>query len=234
VMLANNEIGTINPVSEIADVCHERGIVLHCDAVQAAGRIPIDLAVLKADLLSLSAHKLYGPKGVGALIVRRRLRRHLDAQIDGGGHEGHLRSGTLPVPLLVGFGEACRIARLELEAESQRIPQLRDRLWDGLNSQLEGLHLNGHLTERLPGNLNVSFDGLDGDVLMNAMTSIAVSSGSACTSSNPEPSHVLRAIGRDDQLTRASLRFGIGRFNSAEEIETAIEFVVATVKRLRG
>ena len=233
VMIANNEIGTVNPVRAIAEICHGRGVVLHCDAVQAAGRIPVGIDDLQADLLSLSGHKLYGPKGIGALIVRRRLRRSLDAQIDGGGHEGHLRSGTLPVPLVVGFGEACRLARAELETDRVRIRELRDRLWQGLASQLDGLHLNGHPTERLPGNLNVSFEGIDGDVLMNAMTKIAVSSGSACTSSNPEPSHVLKAIGRDDRLTRASLRFGIGRFNTEAEIETAIEFVVSTVRRLR-
>lgn len=233
-MFVNNEIGTVNPVQEIAAGCREHGSLLHCDAVQAAGRISIEFESLGADLLTLSAHKIYGPKGVGALIVRRDGKRiPLEPLIDGGGHEGQLRSGTLPVPLIVGFGEACRIAREEGAAESVRIAALRDELWRQLDNGLDGLHLNGHPTERVCGNLNVSFEGVDGDVLMNAMTEIAVSSGSACTSAEPEPSHVLRAIGRSDQLTRASLRFGIGRFNTEEEIAFAAEFVVRTVSELR-
>jgi cysteine desulfurase len=233
-MFVNNEIGTINRIREIAECCGERGSLLHCDAVQAAGRIPIDFTTLGADLLTLSAHKIYGPKGIGALILRRNGDRiPLEALIDGGGHEGQLRSGTLPVPLIVGFGEACRIAREEGTAESTRIATLRDKLWRGLNKELDGLHLNGHPTERVCGNLNVSFEGVDGDVLMNAMTQIAVSSGSACTSADPEPSHVLRAIGRSDQLTRASLRFGIGRFNTDDEIRFAADYVVSTVTTLR-
>lgn len=235
VMLVNNEVGTVNPLAESSTLCHEHGSLLHCDAAQAAGRIPIDPAVLGADLLTLSAHKIYGPKGIGALIVRRDGDRiPLEALIDGGGHEGQLRSGTLPVPLIVGFGEACRIAREEGATESTRIAALRDELWRRLDSELDGLHLNGHPTERVCGNLNVSFEGVDGDVLMNAMTEIAVSSGSACTSADPEPSHVLRAIGRSDQLTRASLRFGIGRFNTEDEIAFAAEYVIGTVQRLRG
>jgi cysteine desulfurase len=233
-MFVNNEIGTVNPIQEIAACCRKHGSLLHCDAVQAAGRIPIEFESLGADLLTLSAHKIYGPKGVGALIVRRdRDRIPLEPLIDGGGHEGQLRSGTLPVPLIVGFGKACRIAREESAAESIRIAALRDELWRQLDNGLDGLHLNGHPTERVCGNLNVSFDGVDGDVLMNAMTEIAVSSGSACTSAEPEPSHVLRAIGRSDQLTRASLRFGIGRFNTEGEIAFAAEFVVRTVSKLR-
>ena len=235
VMLVNNEVGTVNPVAKLAAICHEHGALLHCDAVQAAGRVPIDLSSPGADLLTLSAHKVYGPKGVGALIVRRDGDRiPLEALIDGGGHEGQLRSGTLPVPLIVGFGEACRIAREEGTAESTRIAALRDELWEQLRRDLDGLHLNGHATERVCGNLNVSFEGVDGDVLMNAMTEIAVSSGSACTSADPEPSHVLRAIGRSDQLTRASLRFGIGRFNTEDEIRFAADYVVAAVRRLRA
>ena len=234
IMLANNEIGTTNPVAEIAAICQNRNVPLHCDAVQAAGRLPVDIEELGADLVSLSAHKLYGPKGVGALIVRRGNRRaRPEPLFDGGGHENGLRSGTLPVPLIVGFGQACQIAGELTSEEDARIENLRDWLWTDISSQLDGLHLNGHPTHRLRGNLNISFEGLDGDVLMNSLKEIAVSSGSACTSAEPEPSHVLRAIGRSDELTRASIRFGIGRFNSREEIEFAIDYVVSTVNRLR-
>lgn len=235
IMLANNEIGTLNPTAEIAAVCRSRKVPLHCDAVQAVGRIPVDIAELGADLVSISAHKLYGPKGIGALIVRRgnRLARP-EAQLDGGGHENGLRSGTLPVPLIVGFGCACQLAHESRIEDAARIVSLRDALWVEISTRLAGLHLNGHPTSRLPGNLNVSFEGIDGDVLMNSLTDIAVSSGSACTSADPEPSHVLRAIGRSEQLTRASLRFGIGRFNTREEIDFASEYVVATVNRLRA
>lgn len=234
IMLANNEIGTINPIDEIADVCRSQKIPLHCDATQAVGRIPVDLETLNADLVSISAHKLYGPKGVGALIVRRGNRRaRPEALLDGGGHEQGLRSGTLPVPLIVGFGQACRLA-MEVQADEQsRIEDLRNALWQQISSQLDGIHLNGHPENRLPGNLNVSVEGVDGDALMNSLKKIAVSSGSACTSADPEPSHVLRAIGRSDQLTRASLRFGIGRFNTREEIDFAGDYVVETVRRLR-
>jgi cysteine desulfurase len=234
IMLANNEIGTINPIAEIAAVCRDRNVPLHCDAVQAVGRIPVDVEQLGADLVSISAHKCYGPKGVGALIVKRGNRRaRPEALFDGGGHENGLRSGTLPVPLIVGFGRACGLAHELRSEDAARIESLRDELWTQLSSRLDGLHLNGHPTERLPGNLNVSFEGIDGDVLMNSLKEIAVSSGSACTSADPEPSHVLRAIGRSDELTRASLRFGIGRFNTREEIDFAIDYVVSTVNRLR-
>lgn len=234
-MLVNNEVGTINPDLDIANLCRNNGTVLHCDAVQAAGRIPIDFDSLGADLLTLSAHKIYGPKGIGALIRRRDGERiPIEPQIDGGGHESSLRSGTLPVPLIVGFGEACRIAKEEGEAEATRVAALRDELWNQLSGNLDGLILNGHPTERVAGNLNVSFEGIDGDVLLNAMTEIAVSSGSACTSANPQPSHVLIAMGRSDELTRASLRFGLGRFNTQEEIDFAAGFVIRTVKRLRS
>ncbi|MBC8290405.1 MAG: cysteine desulfurase [Planctomycetes bacterium] len=233
-MLVNNEVGTINPVSDIAELCRKNGSLVHCDAVQAAGRIPINFSSLGADLLTLSAHKIYGPKGIGALIRRRDgARIPLEPLIDGGGHESSLRSGTLPVPLIVGFGEACRISLEEGEAETTGIAALRDELWTRLSSGLDGLHLNGHPTERVAGNLNVCFDGIDGDVLLNAMTEIAVSSGSACTSANPQPSHVLIAMGRSDELTRASLRFGLGRFNTQEEIAFAAEFVVSAVMRIR-
>jgi cysteine desulfurase len=187
------------------------------------------------DLLSLSAHKIYGPKGVGALFVRRGSPRvAIEPLIDGGGHERRLRSGTLPVPLIVGFGEACRLMLEVREAESPRLRELRDRLWNGLRERLDGLHLNGHPTERLPHNLSVSFERVDGEALMTGLQRIAVSSGSACTSADPEPSHVLRAMGRDDQLTRASLRFGLGLSTKAGEIDVAIEEVTAVVRRLRG
>jgi cysteine desulfurase len=235
IMLANNEIGTINPVQEIAAECRRRNVPLHCDAVQAVGRIPVDVDEPGAELISVSAHKFYGPKGVGALIVRRGNRRaRPEALFDGGGHENGLRSGTLPVPLIVGFGRACQLAGESRTEESARIEGLRDTLWARISSQLQGVHLNGHPTERLPGNLNISFEGVDGDVLMNSLKEIAISSGSACTSAEPEPSHVLRAIGRSDQLTRASLRFGIGRFNTREEIGFAGKYVVETVTRLRN
>lgn len=235
IMLANNEIGTLNPIAEIAAVSRRRGVPLHCDAVQGVGRIPVDIEELGADLVSVSAHKLYGPKGIGALIVRRGNRRaRPEAQLDGGGHESGLRSGTLPVPLIVGFGRACQLAHESRVEDAARIESLRDALWEGISTRLDGLHLNGHPTSRLPGNLNVSFEGIDGDVLMNTLTEIAVSSGSACTSADPEPSHVLRAIGRSEPLTRASLRFGIGRFNTQEEINFASKYVVAAVNRLRG
>ena len=235
IMLANNEIGTINPIVEIAELCRSRNVPLHCDAVQALGRLPLDFEELGADLVSLSAHKVYGPKGIGALIVRRGNRRaRPEPLLDGGGHENGLRSGTLPVPLIVGFGAACQIAGDVLQVETDSVSSLRDVLWSRLGSELDGLQVNGHPTRRLPGNLNVSFEGVDGDVLMNSLKEIAVSSGSACTSAEPEPSHVLRAIGRSDQLTRASLRFGIGRVNTLEEIDYAADYVVETVNRLRN
>lgn len=235
VMLANNEIGTINPVADIAEACRDRDVPLHCDAVQAIGRFPVNIEELGADLVSLSAHKLYGPKGVGALIIRRGNRRaRPEPLLDGGGHENGLRSGTLPVPLIVGFGTACQIAGDALQADAVRIRAMRDALWNRISSKVDGLYVNGHPAERLPGNLNISIEGIDGDVLMNSLKEIAVSSGSACTSAAPEPSHVLRAIGRSDQLTRASLRFGIGRFNTREEINFAANYVVETVNRLRN
>jgi len=234
-MLVNNEVGTINPVHELSAICQRNGTLLHCDAVQAAGRIPIDFQQLGVDLLTISAHKMYGPKGVGALIVRRDGDRiPLEPILDGGGHERQYRSGTLPVPLIVGFGEACRIALQEGSADSQRIQILRDQLWSQLENRISGVHRNGHPAARVSGNLNVSFEGIDGDVLMNAMTRVAVSSGSACTSADPQPSHVLQAMGRSDELTRASLRFGLGRFSTEEEIDFAAGYTVETVRRLRA
>lgn len=235
VMLANNEVGTINPIEEIAGLCRARGALLHCDAVQALGKLPVDLQRLGADLVSISAHKLYGPKGIGALCVRSSdppIR--LEPQIEGGGHERRLRSGTLPVPLIVGFGAACRFAAETLPVEAERITLLRDRVWQGLSERLPGLVLNGHATERLPGNLNVSFNGVDGEALMASLKEIAVSSGSACTTADPEPSHVLRAMGVSEALSKASLRFGLGRFTTMEEIDFAVEYVAEAVQRLRG
>jgi cysteine desulfurase len=236
VMLANNEVGTLNPVAEIGALCRERGVVFHCDASQAVGRIPVDLAQLPVDLMSFTAHKLYGPKGVGALYVRRGSPRiPLTPQIDGGGHERGLRSGTLPVPLIVGFAEAMRLAAEELEPESRRLGELRSRLQHALCSQLDGLTIHGPPTDRLPGNLNVGLDGVDGEALMVgvAQRGLAVSSGSACTSADPEPSHVLKAMGVPEGLARASLRFGLGRFNTAHEVDQAAEIVVDAVRQLR-
>lgn len=235
VMYANNEVGTINPLFEIAEICQERNIRLHSDAVQAVGLIPVDLKKQPIDLLSLSAHKIYGPQGIGALIVRRdRGRIPLTPLIEGGGHERHLRSGTLPVALIVGFGEACRIASDQKETDATQLSALRDRLWNGLNSSLDGLQRNGHPTECLPNNLNISIEGVDGDALMAGLTKIAVSSGSACTSADPAPSHVLRAMGISESLTKASLRFGLGRSTTQSEIDIAIEHLTDVVQKLRS
>ena len=235
VMSANNEVGTINPMEEIASLCHDRNIRLHSDAVQATGALDIDLQKLPIDLLSLSAHKIYGPQGIGALIVRRdRGRIPLTPLIDGGGHERHLRSGTLPVALIVGFGEACRIAKEEKSKDLPELRRLRNRLWEGLSSRITNLHRNGDPENCLPHNLNISIEGVDGDALMAGLTRIAVSSGSACTSADPAPSHVLRAMGLSESLTKASLRFGLGRSTTEQEIDLAIEHIVDVVQRLRG
>lgn len=234
VIFANNEVGSIHPLREIGEICRRRNVLFHTDAVQAVGKIPIDLADLSVDLLSVSAHKLYGPKGVGALFVGRDGPRiHLEPLLHGGGHEQRMRSGTLPVPLIVGFGEACRIASEEMSAETACLAALRDRLWNGLRRSLDGVILNGHPVARLSGNLNVSFEGVDGDALITGLSGIAVSSGAACSSADPEPSHVLRAMGRSDTLTRASLRFGLGRSTSQAEIDETIRVVSETVHRLR-
>jgi cysteine desulfurase len=234
VMAANNEVGTLNPLHEIGTICRQHNVWLHCDAAQAVGKIPLDLEKLPVDLLSISAHKLYGPKGVGALFVRRGERRiQLEPLFHGGGHEQRLRSGTLPVPLIVGLGAACEIAMQEQAAESLRLSKLTETLWQGLSSRLDGVTLNGPWPERLSGNLNVSFAGVAGDALLTSLTEIAVSSGSACTSADPEPSHVLRAMGISEPLALASLRFGVGRFNNAAEIDVAIDCVVRHVTRLR-
>jgi cysteine desulfurase len=233
VMLANNEIGVIQPIAEIGKLCRERGIRFHCDATQAVGKIPVDVAALNVDLMSFTAHKIYGPKGVGALYVRRGTR--LEGQIDGGGQENGLRSGTLPVPLVVGLAGALDLCLQELPTEGIRLHQLRERLFTQLQESLPNIILNGpDLAEsRLPGNLNVAFPLVQGEALMMSMRDIAVSSGSACTSANPEPSHVLRAIGQTEDLTLASLRFGIGRFNTVEEIDFAANLVIENVRRLR-
>ena len=234
VMLANNEVGTINPLTEIGHICRERGVLLHCDAVQAVGKIPVDLQRLPVDLLSLSAHKCHGPKGVGALVVRRDGPRiPLEPLFDGGGHEQHLRSGTLPVPLVVGFGVACELANDAVV--STPMATLRDRLWQRLQSKLEGLSLNGPpLAERLPNNLNFSVAGVDGEALMSSLKEIAVSSGSACSTVEPEPSHVLRAMGVNDSLSSASLRFGLSRYTTEAEIDVAVAEVVRVVRQLRA
>jgi cysteine desulfurase len=238
VMLANNETGAIQPLAEIGALCKQRGVLLHCDATQAVGKLPVSVEALQVDLMSFTAHKIYGPKGIGALYVRRRNPAvRLQSQIDGGGQEGGLRSGTLNVPGIVGFARAVELCLDEMPAESARLAALRQRLFQGLTSSLEGVTLNGPTLDRpewrLPGNLNLSFAYVDGEALMMSMKLLAVSSGSACTSANPEPSHVLRAMGLSEDLTRASLRFGLGRFNTAEEVEFAIQAVSESVRRLR-
>jgi cysteine desulfurase len=235
VMAANNEIGTLQPLRELGQLCKEHDVLFHTDAAQAAGKVPLDVNEMAIDLLSLSAHKMYGPKGVGALYVRRRDPRvRLEPMFDGGGHERGLRSGTLPVPLIVGFGLACDLCREEMEAEQRRLTGLRERLREGVQRQLEDVFVNGHPTERLAGNLNLSFAWVEGEALMMAMKDVAVSSGSACTSASIEPSYVLRALGIDDDLARGSLRFGLGRFNSEAEVDHVIAAVVAAVRRLRA
>lgn len=231
---ANNEIGTIQNIAAIGKLCRDKGVLFHTDAAQAVGKLPINLEDLPIDLLSFTAHKIYGPKGVGALYINRKRRGlKLEPLFDGGGQERGLRSGTLPVPSIVGFGKACELSGQLMEEESARVKNLRDRLWQGLSAEIDAIHLNGHPECRLFGNLNVSIEGVDGDALMMSLKVIAVSSGSACTSSHPEPSHVLRAIGRSESLARSSLRFGLGRFTTAEEIEIAIRHVAEVVKRLR-
>ncbi|MBP87862.1 MAG: IscS subfamily cysteine desulfurase [Planctomycetaceae bacterium] len=238
VMLANNEIGVIQPLREIGQVCRDRRVLLHTDATQAVSRIPIDVESLQIDLMSFSAHKMYGPKGVGALYVHRRGPQvRLEPQIDGGGQERGRRSGTLNVPGIVGFAKAIGLCLSKMQVENARQLALRNRLWQGLQDNIEDVALNGPRLDipdlRLAGNLNCSFAGVDGEALMMSMRDLCVSSGSACTSANPEPSHVLRRLGLSDDLTRASLRFGIGRFNTEEEVEFAIQLVTDAVQRLR-
>ncbi|HET8725113.1 MAG TPA: IscS subfamily cysteine desulfurase [Anaeromyxobacteraceae bacterium] len=233
VMHANNEVGTIQPVEAIGRITRERGVLFHTDAVQSLGRIPFDVESSNADLVSLSAHKMYGPKGVGALYVRRRPRARLLPLIDGGGHERGYRSGTLNVPGIVGFGMAAEMARLEMPAEAPRLLALRERLRTAIQSGIDGVTVNGSLERRLPGNLNVSFAGVEGEALMIAMRDVAVSSGSACTSASLEPSYVLRAMGVPDDLAHSSLRFGLGRFNTGEEVDHAARLAVEKARKLR-
>jgi len=233
VMWANNEIGTVQPIAELGRIARERGVLFAVDAAQAGGRVAMDVEAAQVDLLALSAHKMYGPKGVGALYVRRRPKVRLTPLFDGGGHEKGWRSGTLNVPGIVGMGVAARLARTEGEAESARIAALRDRLLARIAGELAGVQVNGGMDHRLAGNLNLSFDGIEGEALLLALRDVAVSSGSACSSASIEPSHVLRAIGLSPERAHASVRFGIGRFNTAEEIEFAADRVVATVTRLR-
>jgi cysteine desulfurase len=235
IMAANNEIGSINPIKEIGKVCKEKGVLFHTDAVQAVGKVPIDVNAMGIDLLSLSGHKLYGPKGIGALYVRKKDPRvRLDALIDGGGHERGMRSGTLPVPLIVGLATACSLCRSEMAVESQRLIRLRERLRKGIMDRLDETYVNGHPTERLPGNINISFAYVEGEALMMGMKDIAVSSGSACTSASLEPSYVLRALGVGDELAHSSIRFGLGRFNTEEEVDFVIDDVARAVEHLRS
>ena len=234
IMHANNEIGTIQPLQEIAKLAKEKGILFHSDATQAVGKLPIDVEAMGIDLLSLTAHKLYGPKGCGALYVRSKGPRvRLTPMMDGGGHERGMRSGTLNVPGIVGFGKACEIAAAEMETESARLLQMRAQLRQGIFEQLDEVYLNGHPTQRLAGNLNVSFAFVEGESLLMGLKDVAVSSGSACTSATLEPSYVLKALGVGEDLAHTSIRFGLGRFNTAEEVEYVIERVVHEVQRLR-
>jgi cysteine desulfurase len=232
VMMVNNEIGVIQPVEEIGEICRAKGIIFHCDAVQAAGKIEIDTQKLKVDLMTVTAHKVYGPKGIGALYVRRKPRVRLEAQIHGGGHERGLRSGTLPTHQIVGMGEAFRIAKAEMGAENERIRALRDKLYNGLKD-MEEVYVNGDMEHRIPHNLNISFNFVEGESLIMAIKDVAVSSGSACTSASLEPSYVLRALGRSDELAHSSIRFTIGRFTTEEEIDFTIDLLKAKIGKLR-
>ncbi len=235
IMAANNEIGVLQPLAEIGRICRERGVIFHTDAAQAVGKIPLDVEAMQIDLLSIAGHKMYAPKGIGALYVRQRgAKVELTAQIDGGGHEGGLRSGTLNVPGIVGLGKACEICRQEMTEESRRLAALRDKLKDGLLAGLDGLHINGSLEHRLPNNLSVSFPGLDLATLMAALNDIALSSGSACTSGTPEPSYVLQALGVSEEVANTPLRFGLGRYTTEEEVDYCLSRVVDTVKKLRA
>jgi len=232
IMHVNNEIGVIQDIAAIGEICRKHKIIFHVDAAQSAGKIPIDTEQLKVDLMSFSAHKIYGPKGIGALYVRRKPRVRLEAQMHGGGHERGLRSGTLPTHQIVGMGEAFRIAREEMVEEEARITKLRDRLWNGLND-MEEVYLNGDMDHRVPGNLNVSFNFVEGESLIMALKDMAVSSGSACTSSSLEPSYVLRALGRNDELAHSSIRFSIGRFTTEEEVDYVAKLLREKVNKLR-
>ena len=235
VIFANNEVGTINPIADIGTLCRDHGVLFHTDATQAVGKIPIDVSELPIDLMSFSAHKIYGPKGIGALYVRNdEVRKRIRPLIYGGGHERGLRSGTLPVPLIVGFGKACELCRELMPEESESIRQMRDRLWERLQAEIPDVVLNGHPTERLDNNLNVSFLGVPSEAFMIKLREVvAVSAGSACTSANPEPSHVLKAMGVGHQRLESAIRFGLGRFNTMEEIAYVADNVRDAVAELR-
>ena len=234
IMMANNEIGTINPVAAIGKVAKEKGVLFHCDATQGVGKIPVNVQEMGIDLMSFTAHKIYGPKGVGALYVRRKAPRvRLEAMMYGGGHERGMRSGTLPVPLIVGFGKACELCEQEMSTESVRMAKMRDRLQEGIMKGMDEVYLNGHPTERLPNNLNISFAYVEGEALLMGVKEIALSSGSACTSATLEPSYVLRALGVGSDLAHSSIRFGLGRFNTDEEVEYTIDRMLKAVMHLR-
>lgn len=232
IMHVNNEIGVVQNIAAIGELCRSRKILLHVDAVQSVGKIPVDVEALKVDLLSVSAHKVYGPKGIGALFVRRKPRVRLEAQMHGGGHERGMRSGTLPTHQIVGMGEAFRIAKEEMVSEGERILALRQRLWNGIKD-IEAVYINGDLDQRVPGNLNVSFAYVEGESLIMALKNLAVSSGSACTSASLEPSYVLRALGLNDELAHSSIRFSMGRFTTEEEIDYAVKLIRDSIGRLR-
>lgn len=232
IMHVNNEIGVVQNIAAIGELCRSRKILLHVDAVQSVGKIPVDVEALKVDLLSVSAHKVYGPKGIGALFVRRKPRVRLEAQMHGGGHERGMRSGTLPTHQIVGMGEAFRIAKEEMVSEGERILALRQRLWNGIKD-IEAVYINGDLDKRVPGNLNVSFAYVEGESLIMALKDLAVSSGSACTSASLEPSYVLRALGLNDELAHSSIRFSMGRFTTEEEIDYAVKLIRDSIGRLR-
>ncbi len=232
VMYVNNEIGVVQDIPAIGEMCRSRGVIFHVDSAQATGKLPIDLSTLKVDLMSFSAHKTYGPKGVGALFVRRKPRVRIEAQMHGGGHERGMRSGTLPTHQIVGMGEAFRLARLEMAGDNERIRMLRDRLTQGL-SEIEEVYINGDIERRVPHNLNISFNFVEGESLIMAIKDVAVSSGSACTSASLEPSYVLRALGRSDELAHSSIRFTVGRFTTEEEIDYTVDLLKRKIAKLR-
>ncbi|MFI3247433.1 MAG: IscS subfamily cysteine desulfurase, partial [Ferrimonas sp.] len=232
IMHVNNEIGVIHDIAAIGELCRSKGVLLHVDAAQSAGKLPIDVTTMKVDMISLSGHKMYGPKGIGALYVRRKPRIRLEAQMHGGGHERGMRSGTLPTHQIVGMGEAARIAKAEMATENERLLALRNRLWNGIKG-MEEVYLNGDAEQRVAGNLNVSFNFVEGESLIMALKDLAVSSGSACTSASLEPSYVLRALGLNDELAHSSIRFSLGRFSTVEEVDYAIDIINNSIDALR-
>jgi cysteine desulfurase len=233
IMAVNNEIGVIQPLAEIGRICREKGAFFHTDAAQAAGKIPLDVEAMNIDLMSISGHKIYGPKGIGALYVRRKPRVRMAAMIHGGGQERGFRSGTLPTPLCVGLGEAAEICMKEMDVEAERLTKLRDRMLKGLNARLPEIYVNGDLAQRIPGNLNISFAHVEGESLMMGIKNLSVSSGSACTSASLEPSYVLRALGVEEEMAHTSLRIGLGRFTTETEVDTAVDELVHHVTKLR-